>query len=151
MIIIYHCYGAAHSSVLSAAIHLGYLPIKRKSTIREIKDVPFFDKTTTNQIGIPFYFGSDESGNKIYIQGLGGSDKKIKQLLKELMTQNNIPEEEVVLVYTLKNVNLLVRIGGYLSRGLGLIFPGRILAAFGLKIAYWRFVKTVSAVKKKNC
>ncbi len=149
MIIIYHCYGGAHSSVLSAAIHTRILPDDRKPSNKDILKIPYFDKTTSNQIGIPFYYGDDEYGNKIYIQGMGGSDKVVKQLLKELMTKYEIPEKDVIMVDTLKNVNILVRIGGFLSRGLGLVFPGRYLTVLGLMLNYNKFVNTVSQVKAK--
>ncbi len=149
MIIIYHCYGGAHSSVLSAAIHIGLLPNDRKPGKRDILQIPYFDKTTSNQIGIPFYYGNDVYNNRIYIQGMGGSDKVVKQLLKDLMEKYNIPEEDVIIVDTLKNVNILVRIGGFLSRGMGLVFPGRILTVLGLRLNYSKFINTVSRVKAK--
>lgn len=134
MIVIYHCYGAAHSSVLSAAIHLGYLPEDRIPKIEEILKIQYFILPSTGEIGIPFYYGSDSSGNMIYCQGMGGLDGVIKQLLKDVMGEYNIPEESVITVNSLKKVNILVRIGGFLSRKLGLIFPGRLIAAFGLKM-----------------
>ena len=151
MIIIYHCYGAAHSSVLSAAIHLGYLPEDRIPGIREILKIPYFDKSNSKEIGIPFFYGLDNSGNKIYCQGMGGLDRIVKQLLKDIMREYHIPEERIITVNTLKNVNILVRIGGFLSRKLGLVFPGRIIVAFGLKLVYRRFIKTVSSVKMNIC
>lgn len=151
IIIIYHCYGAAHSSVLSAAIHLGYLPEDRIPGIREILKIPYFDKSSSKEIGIPFFYGSDNSGNKIYCQGMGGLDRVIKDLLKDVLRECHIPEERVITVNTLKNVNILVRIGGFLSRKLGLVFPGRLIVAFGLKLVYRRFIKTVSSVKLNIC
>ncbi len=149
MIIIYHCYGGAHSSVLSAAIHIGFLPSDKKPKKKDILQIPYFDQTTSKQIGIPFYYGNDEFENQVYIQGMGGSDKIVKQLLKDLMEKDNIPEEEVIIVDTLKNVNILVRIGGFMSRGLGLVFPGRFLTVLGLKLNYTKFINTVSRVKAK--
>lgn len=149
MIILYHCYGGAHSSVLSAAIHTGVLPTKRKPLVKEILNIPYFDQTESSQIGIPFFYGNDKYGNKIYIQGMGNSDKVVKQLLLDLMKKYNISEEEVILIDTLKNVNILVRVGGFLSRGLGLVFPGRLITVLGLKISYNNFIKTVNKVKEE--
>ncbi|MEJ6950595.1 DUF3189 family protein [Natronospora cellulosivora (SeqCode)] len=149
MIIIYHCYGGAHSSVLSAAIHCNILPDKRMPENKEIASIPFFDKTESKDIGKLFYYGEDEKKNKVFIQGMGKSDKIVLRLLKELFIYYNIPEEEVILVDTLKNVNLLVRIGGFLSRRLGFIFPGRIFTIIGLKKSYDKFLQTVSEVKRK--
>ncbi|MFW6269787.1 MAG: DUF3189 family protein [Bacillota bacterium] len=149
MIIIYHCYGGAHSSVLSAAIHCNILPEKRLPSTREIANIPLFDKTESKDIGTLIFYGKDANNNKIYIQGMGKSEKIILNILKDLCKYYNISEKEIVMVNTLKNVNLLVRIGGFLSRRLGLIFPGRLLATIGLKKNYEKFLKTVAEVKRK--
>ncbi|MFW6305974.1 MAG: DUF3189 family protein [Bacillota bacterium] len=149
MIILYHCYGGAHSSVLSAAIHCGYINTTKIPLNKDILNIPRFDKTTKKEIGIPFLYGNDDNDNKIYIQGMGSSDKIIVQILKDLMKIYNISEKDIVLVDTLKNVNVIVRIGGFLSRGLGLIFPGRILTVLGLKFSYKKFIRTVDTIKIK--
>ena len=148
MIVLYHCYGAAHSSVLSAAIHLGLLAEDRVPGIKEIREIPFFDRKKSEEIGIPFFYGYDKRGNKIYIQGMGGSDKIVIGLLQDIMELYGIPEREVLLVNALENVNILVRIGGFLSRRLGLIFPGRVISIIGLQLANPKFLATVLRVKE---
>ena len=149
MIIIYHCYGSAHSSVLAAAIHTKMLPENRIPANHEIKNLPHYDKTDSKLIGTPFYFGSDENNNKIFILGMGTAKKIVKNVIYDLMKVENIPEKEVLLINTLKNINLYVRIGGFLSRKLGLIYPGRFLTIYGLKQSYNKFVDTVREVKNK--
>ncbi len=147
MIVLYHCYGAAHSSVLSAAIHLGLLADDRIPGIKEIREIPYFDRNKTEEIGIPFLYGIDKWGNKIYVQGMGGSDRIVINLLKDIMALYGIPEREILLVNALENVNILVRIGGFLSRRLGLVFPGRVISIIGLQLAYPKFLRTVQRVK----
>ena len=147
MIVLYHCYGAAHSSVLSAAIHLGLLAEDRVPALRRLEKFPF-DRKNSEEIGIPFFYGYDKGGNKIYIQGMGGSDKIVIGLLQDIMELYGIPEREVLLVNALENVNILVRIGGFLSRRLGLIFPGRVISIIGLQLAYPKFLATVLRVKE---
>ena len=39
----------------------------------------------TEEIGIPFLYGIDKWGNKIYVQGMGGSDRIVINLLKDIM------------------------------------------------------------------
>lgn len=147
MIIIYHCYGGAHSSVLAAAIHTGCLPVSKVPDINEIINLPYYDQTSSSEIGIPYYYGKDECNNKIYIQGMGSSDNIITNMLNSFLKIENIDKREVYLVNTLKNVNILVRLGGFLSRGIGLVMPGRPLTAYGLRLAYPKFVKMVNSVK----
>lgn len=149
MIIIYYCFGGTHSSVLSAAIHTGRLPLDRVPLAEEITNLPYFDQISGYRIGTPFYFGNDESGNSIYILGTGKARKMVLNALKSLMEIEGIPPEEIYLENTLKNINLVVRVGGFLSRGLGLVFPGRNLTVYGLQRAYFRFVRDVKRVKRE--
>jgi len=149
MIIIYYCFGGTHSSVLSAAIHTGRLPLDRVPLAEEITNLPYFDQIPGSRIGTPFYFGNDEFGNSIYILGMGKARKMVLNALKSLIEIEGISPEEIYLENTLKNINLVVRVGGFLSRGLGLVFPGRNLTVSGLQRAYFRFVKVVKRVKKE--
>lgn len=149
MVIIYYCFGGAHSSVLAAAIHTHMLSADRIPKKDEIINLPHYDKTPSQMIGIPFCFGKDEFGNRVYILGTGKAKKIVINALKSFMEIEEINQDEVYLENTLKNVNLLVRIGGFLSRGLGLIFPGRILTVYGLQRAYPKFVQMVKRVKEE--
>ncbi len=147
MIIIYHCYGGTHTSVVAASIHLNALPDNRLPRNIEILKLPYYDKRESSQIGIPVYCGKDEYGNKIYIQGMGKARKTVLNLLNSIMEIGGIKEDEVKVVNTLENANILTRVGGYLSRGLGLVFPGRYLTVWGLKLTYHKLLGTVKQVK----
>lgn len=149
MKIIYHCYGGTHSSVLSAAIHTNLLPPDRIPEQSEILNLPYYDKIRSQEIGIPLYFGQDEDNNLVYIQGMGRAEKIVINTLNSYLANEGISREQVYLQESLHNTNLLVRIGGFLSRGLGFVFPGRWLTVYGLQLAYPKFVAVVQKVKKE--
>ena len=65
MHVIYYCYGSAHSSVISAAIHLGRLPSDRVPTQEEMMRLTDFDRTESWQIGTLFFKGHDEFDNPV--------------------------------------------------------------------------------------
>jgi ABC-type dipeptide/oligopeptide/nickel transport system permease subunit len=71
--VIYYCYGGTHSSVVTAAIHLKYLPEDRVPRADELMAVSRFDKAERHDIGVPYYMGTDELGNDIYVLGTGGA------------------------------------------------------------------------------
>lgn len=147
MIIIYYCFGSAHSSVLSAAIHTNMLPEDRVPDNEEIINLPLFDKTPSEKIGTLYFYGKDEAGNDVYVLGMGKARSIVKRSLKSFLELEKIPDNKVYIKNTLQYVNFLVRIGGFLSRGYGIIFPGRILTIYGIKKSYFRFVKAVKELK----
>lgn len=149
MIVIYQCFGGAHSSVLAAAIHTHMLPVDRIPAGEEIINLPFYDKTPDRKIGVPLFFGTDEFQNKIFIQGLGKAKKIVPNVLESFLQLEGISTEKVYLKNTLQYVTLSVRLGGFLSRGLGMVFPGRLITVYGLKKSYPRFVEMVKRVKKE--
>jgi len=65
MHVIYYCYGSAHSSVISAAIHLGRLPSDRAPTQEEMMRLTDFDRTESGQIGTLVFKGHDEFDNPV--------------------------------------------------------------------------------------
>jgi hypothetical protein len=149
MKLIYNCYGSAHSSVLAAGIHVGILPRDRIPTAEEIIAVPQYDRTDTEEIGTIFYFDKDEFGFEVYIMGMKGSSKIVERAIYSILDQEGIDRTELVLVDTLPYVNNTTRIGGFLSRGLGLVSIGRPLTIHGLQKSYWRFVDLVNNVKDR--
>lgn len=149
MKVIYNCYGSAHSSVLAAGIHVGLLPESRVPTCEEITDLPHYDRTNTEEIGTIYYFGQDELGVQVYILGMKSSSKIVKRAIFSMLEEFNIDRTELILVDSLPYVNNLTRIGGFLSRGLGLVKLGRPLTVYGLQKSYFQFVNLVQDVKKR--
>ncbi|KYO66703.1 DUF3189 family protein [Thermovenabulum gondwanense] len=149
MKIFYYCYGSAHSSVVAAAIHTGYLPMDRIPEYKEFIKLPYYDKTKNNEIGTPFFMGKDEFENEIFIIGMTNERELIKKIIISYLKECGIDHNQIYMVGTLQLVNLKTKIGGILSRRLGLVFPGRPLTIKGIQERYFDFVDLVKEVKKK--
>ncbi len=149
MIVIYHCYGGTHSSVVAAAIHTNKLPLNRLPTTTELKNLPFYDKVPPELIGTPFFYGTDKKNNRIYFLGMKKAENLNKRVIYSLLKIENIPSEKILLINTLKYINIWVRIGGFFSRRLGIIKPGRNLTIYGIKKNYNKFVDLVKNTRNK--
>ncbi len=149
MYIIYHCYGSAHSSVIASAIHVGMLPTNRIPSSEEIVTLPHFDQTRRDEIGSPFYVGRDELGIEVYILGMANNKEVLIKSMDSLLKIYHITENQLMLVDSLSQINTLTRIGGFLSRRLGMIKIGRPLTIMGVQKAYFKFVHLVEGVKEK--
>jgi len=147
MKIFYHCFGGTHSSVTAAAIHLGLLPRDRLPTAEEIIAVPFFDRRDTRQQGCPNLMGKDERGDEIYVLGWPGRPQVIEAIFAGLAGVFSLPENSYKLVDVRSGVNLMMRMGGFLSRRLGLVALGRPLVARGTRRAYRTILELVLTVK----
>ncbi len=148
MIIFYTCYGSAHSSVLSAALHIGMVSKDQIPSNQEILNLPHYDKTENAEIGTPFFFGNDEMDNQVYVVGMKSDKKMVKNSIQSFLKDSGVPGTSYVFINTLNNVNWWTRVGGFLSRGLGLVNIGRPLTVFGLKKVYFEFVKMVVKIKR---
>ncbi len=144
--IIYHCYGGAHSSVVAAAVHLGRLDAARKPHDRELMDLSLFDRQSKDEHGHLHFFGFDERGNQVYSIGCRNAGVAVKNILKGVGRILGV-EEELHFVDTLHCVNARMRIGGYLSRRLGLISLGRPLVLSGTRAAFGKIVQLVERTK----
>lgn len=149
MKVFYYCYGSAHSSVVAAAIHLGYLPINRIPVATEFNKLPHYDKTKSSEIGTPIFMGRDNEGNEIFIIGMGRERGLVKKTIISFLNYNEKDIEDILMVNTLKNVNIKTKIGGFLSRGLGFVSLGRPLTIKGIQEKYQNFVDMVAEVKDK--
>ncbi|MGE5576690.1 MAG: DUF3189 family protein [Syntrophothermus sp.] len=145
--IIYHCYGSSHSSVSAAAIHLGLLPRDRLPTSQELLSIPHFDRTTPNEVGTPFFMGTDRWGDEVYILGRGRAKRFMKNAIKSLCRIYGFPEQQLLLVDALSILNTTTVVGGTLSRGLGLVSLGRPIAALGIRLSYFNFVRLVERIE----
>ncbi len=149
MIIIYHCYGSAHTSVIASAIHLGLLPANRVPTSQEILTLPYYDQINNEQIGNPYYIGKDEFNSRVYILGLANNKDVVIRSIFSLLKIYGIPSRQLLMVDSLVEIHYLTRIGGFLSRRLGLVKLGRPLTVKGIQSGYFPFVRLVNEVKKK--
>ncbi len=148
MKIIYHCYGGAHSSVTAAALHLGYLPEDRIPDYNEIIHLPLFDKQSQNDHGKFFLMGIDNEGNEVYVVGCRGLGDTLDSIIRSIESISGINKNETVLVNTLSAVNFEMRVGGFTSRKLKIVFLGRPLVLYGTRKNYTKFLKLVKDTKE---
>ncbi|NLM53255.1 MAG: DUF3189 family protein [Firmicutes bacterium] len=144
--IIYHCYGGAHSSVVAAAIHLGKLDTQRIPEAQELLALTLFDRQTQAGHGQLHFFGFDEGKNEVYSVGCRNVGDMMEKFLTEIAQILGF-SGDLFFVDTLHCVNLRMRIGGYLSRRLGLVPLGRPLVVAGTRAAYPRLAALVQKVK----
>ncbi|MCG0278016.1 MAG: DUF3189 family protein [Thermanaeromonas sp.] len=149
MKIIYHCFGGTHSSVIAAALHLGWLPRSRLPRADEIKAIPYFDRRRKSEEGHIQFMGRDTAGNEIYAVGKRGMGKLLENFVYDLTCALGLPREELLLVDTTPLVNSLMALGGFLSRRLGLTFLGRPLVVCGVRKAYPGLVRLVENLRPR--
>jgi hypothetical protein len=147
MKVIYHCYGQAHSSVTAANLHLGNLPRHRRATLSEIAHQPCFDRTESYELGRPLLMGTDEWGSEVYVIGLAGGRRALERAVQEFLIRSGVDPGAFLFADALQHAGVPLRIGGYTSRRLGLIWPGRPLSALGVWLKYPRFVHLVDSVR----
>lgn len=146
MKIVYYCYGGTHSSIIAAAIHTGQLSTEYPSK-KEINNLPLYDKINQKELGQLFFYGADECGNLVYVLGLGAKRKAMKEFLLDYLRLCNINTKEVILVASLPYVSFFTKLGGILSRKLGLVRLGRTLVTYTLQKSYPKYTALVNQVK----
>lgn len=150
MHVIYYCYGSAHSSVTSAAIHLGRLPTDRVPTQEEILGLADYDQVESWQLGTLFFKGHDELKNPVYTLGLGPDQALAKQALVSFLETLGLDTSDLFLNHALPHINRYARVGGSLSRKYGWIRLGRPLSAYGIRRNYGELVRFVQEVKREE-
>lgn len=136
MKIIYNCYGGAHSSVVVGYIHSGLLQSNVPPTRQQLMSLSYFDSQRKEDHGILQFLGNDAHGNEIYSVGLEGDRKFGKECLENIAAIMGIDNTTYVMVDTINAVNWYMRIGGFLSRALGLTWIGRPLVIYGTQRAF---------------
>ncbi|SHK37057.1 DUF3189 family protein [Tepidibacter formicigenes] len=149
MKIIYHCVGGTHSSAIASAIHLNMLPKNRIPSKNEIMSIGYFDTLEKKNRGKIIYRGNDELGNEIYTLGRQFNKELVLNSLKTAYTLGGGNIKDVLLIDTMKTVNILMKIGGFSSRRLNLITFGRPIVIKGSQVAYHDIVQLVEDTKSK--
>lgn len=147
MKVIYQCYGRSHTSIVAAHIHLGNLSDTGAPAVRQIIALPHFDAAKRHDFGRPLLMGRDRAGHEVYALGLALAAQAGLGAIYSIIRLHEGAEEPLV-VNALKGLGILARIGGGLSRELGLVAVGRPLVAYGIRQIYPRLVQTVNAVKR---
>lgn len=148
MKIIYHCFGGSHSSVTAAALHLGLLPKHRLPTYDELMSLPYFDKTNDDDFGSIRFMGIDEFGNDVYVLGKKSLGDRFTRILTGVAGLLGC-QDKVLVVNTMNQVNWSMKLGGFTSRRLGIVFLGRPVVTRGTQSAFYHLLNTVETTKLK--
>lgn len=134
MIVVYHDFGGTHSTALAAAIHLGIVGGNGATSIDGdalVNEVPYFDQVPGHCKGTVMRVGQDDAGHEVYILGRRrDADLAINTVLSAARFLGSL-DNDIVFVDVSKRVNLLMRIGGFISRGLSLVPIGRPIVVYG--------------------
>ncbi|NMB35813.1 MAG: DUF3189 family protein [Firmicutes bacterium] len=150
MKVVYYCYGGTHSSVTAASLHLGLLAKNRLPTAQELLSCPYFDRLTARDYGKIFFMGRDSRGCEVYVMGCRDAGLLVETALKEFCRIMQVNNRPVTLVNTKPCLNILMRVGGFLSRRLNLITLGRLFLFPGIRLAFKQIGRVVDAVKIKG-
>ena len=134
MIIVYHCYGGTHSSVLAAALHTGLISPWRPPGAARLFALPFLDRQDGSNHGQLYFFGTDEKGHHVYVLGRRRDGEMLSLVFGGPAGEE--PAGDLLLVNAMYCVPPLLKIGGFLSRRLKLTRIGRPLVVAGLRQAY---------------
>lgn len=148
MKVIYHCFGGSHSSVLAAALHLGIIDKTTLPNINDLVNLPIFDKTTDADFGVIRKVGNDEYGNEIYILGKKNLGDRYTKILEGIAYLLGV-KEDLLAINVMTRVNWLMKIGGYLSRKMGLVRLGRYFLLHGTRQSFFEIVNLVEITKTK--
>jgi len=149
MKIIYHCYGGAHSSVTAAAIHLGLLPKGRLPTSAELEGLPFYDRMVRADHGRIYLMGIDPDGNEVYVLGRRFLPDLAERVIRGVAEVYGVDPDQLLLVNVLSSVNLLMKLGGFVSRGMLLPSFGRPVVERGTTAAVDRLIQIVELTRKR--
>ena len=147
MKVIYYCYGSSHSSVVAAAIHLGNLPACTIPCFQDIMTLPYYDKATTDGLGTCTYMGTDDAGCDVYILGTGPARRIVRRAVESIFQICGVSRDSYMLVDTLTSIGAVTKIGGFLSRRMGLTRIGRPMTIWGIRKAYPQLASIVAEVK----
>lgn len=114
----------------------------------ELMQIPYFDKTDQNDFGIIRFMGQDENGHEIYILGKRNLGWRLNSVLVGLADLTG-KKDDLMVVNCLPYVNWMMMLGGFMSRRLGLTFPGRPILYEGVKTSFMNLVSMVTTIKVK--
>ncbi|WP_010235830.1 DUF3189 family protein [Clostridium arbusti] len=147
MIIIYHDVGGTHSTAIAANLHINRLPMDRLPSKEELLNLPTFDKIEKSDLGHLMYIGQDEFEAKVYTLGRKYKPNLVIPAIEDMYSVLKGNREELYVIDTHPTVNLLMKIGGFTSRGLKWVSFGRPIVTYGSIKAYKDIVNIVKGVK----
>jgi hypothetical protein len=148
MIIIYHDFGGNHSSIMAASFHLDKLPKPEKLKIQDLIHLEHYDIHKQTDLGKLHYIGQDEYSNKVFALGMAHSKTIVLNCLNDLFKLLS-PDNYPLLVDTTPTINILMKIGGFISRGMGIVTIGRPIVVRGSLKAAPKIYELVKETKRK--
>lgn len=149
MKVVYHCYGGSHASPVAAAIHLHTLPAERIPTRQEILSLNLFDKVAPKMYGTLIPLSIDNEGNEIFVLGARNASDILLKVLKGVTRMIGENHQDYLFVDVRPCINIWMRIGGFLSRSVGLVFFGRPIVTWGVRKAYPSIADLVSQTRSR--
>lgn len=149
MKIIYHCFGGTHSSITAASIHLGWLPANKVPPAHKFMELPYYDRRDGWDQGEIVFMGTDRQGNEVYAVGHGSATDMLVTLIDDLAALFDIEKSSYKLVSMMKQVNLPMKIGGFMSRRLRAVRLGRPIVIAGTRLAYGNIQRMVQGVQQE--
>ena len=143
MMVIFQCFGGTHTSAAAAAIYLGKLPRKRRPRLEELLALPYFDRNENSGVGTLNFAGYDPRGNPVFILGSGPWGAEVRGLTASLLKLAGAAAPAVAMIDCIPLLSPTIRLGGYISRRLGLIALGRPLVGSGILRSYPHFLTLV--------
>lgn len=147
MKVFYHCYGGTHTSVVAACLHTGRLDGRAVPDLREVVDLPHFDRIASSDLGQPVSFGQGPDGEEVYAIGLGPAKEIVRRSVCSFLDLKGVPARDYHFADALRPAGWMVKAGGMLSRRVGLVAVGRPLAAAGIRRVFPRLVELVEATR----
>ncbi|HHY12959.1 MAG TPA: DUF3189 family protein [Firmicutes bacterium] len=124
--IFYVCYAGTHTSVVASTLHLGSIRLEDIDACGPaiLSCMPYFDRRTTADIGVPVLLGKDVNGSEVYALGTGWLSRMLELCLCDLV-ELAYPGARVCFCSVRGVLDFRARLGGFLSRRLNLVSPGR--------------------------
>lgn len=150
MIVIYHCYGGNHASPVAAALHLGWLSPERPPSYRELIELPLYDKVPPSRYGTIFMLGCDAEGREVGVLAVKNGADLMERLVRDTLQLLGRNPAALSFVDVLPCINVWMRLGGFLSRQLGLVGLGRPLVAWGTRLAFGKIKALVEEARRSG-
>ncbi|MDI3279861.1 MAG: DUF3189 family protein [Bacillota bacterium] len=148
MIVIYHCYGGNHASPVAAALHLGLLSPERPPSYQQLMALPLYDKVPPSRYGTLFILGRDAEGREVGVLAVKNGADLMERLIRDTLRLLGRNPAALVFVDVLPCINFWMRLGGFLSRQLGLVALGRPLVAWGTRLAFEKIKALVEEARR---
>ncbi len=148
MIIIFQCFGGTHTSVVAASLYTGQLSRRRAPRTDELIALPYYDRMDSSEMGKLHFIGPDKWDNPVFALGSGKWGAEIREILAAFLELPYENRQTVAVIDCLPTINTVTRIGGYISRRLGLTRIGRPLVNRGIQSGYPRLLHLVESFEK---